>query len=93
MDTAHRHAWSVVDFGLTDGRPIMRQACACGATRTVPAWDRSWTPPEPTTSAPPPPTSEAPNTEGKALKALRGGSKRQGLDGYAIGSCLLRNVT
>ena len=45
MDSAHRHAWSIVDFGVADGRPIVRQACACGATRTVPAWDRSWTPP------------------------------------------------
>lgn len=44
MDGSHRHAWSVVDFGIADGRPIMHQACACGATRTVPAWDRAWTP-------------------------------------------------
>lgn len=44
MDGSHRHAWSVVDFGIADGRPIMRQACSCGATRTVPAWDRAWTP-------------------------------------------------
>ena len=40
----HRHQWSVVDFRLEDDRPIMRQACVCGATRSVPAWDRSWTP-------------------------------------------------
>ena len=45
MDSAHRHAWSIVDFGVADGRPLVRQACACGATRTVSAWDRSWTPP------------------------------------------------
>lgn len=42
---AHRHGWSVVDFGVVDDRPIMRQQCACGAERVVPAWDRSWTPP------------------------------------------------
>lgn len=43
-DAPHRHAWSVVDFGIADDRPFVRQRCACGAERTVPAWDRSWTP-------------------------------------------------
>jgi len=44
---AHRHAWSVVGFFVHDDRPKMRQRCACGQERSVPAWDRSWTPPEP----------------------------------------------
>jgi hypothetical protein len=43
---SHRHAWSAVDFMITDDRPRMRQVCGCGATREVPAWDRSWTPPQ-----------------------------------------------
>jgi len=44
-DATHRHTWSVVDFGVADDRPFMRQRCACGVERTVPAWDRAWTPP------------------------------------------------
>jgi predicted DsbA family dithiol-disulfide isomerase len=41
----HTHHWSVVDFGLIDERPIMRQRCDdCGAARTIPAWDRTWQP-------------------------------------------------
>ena len=43
----HRHRWSVEDFVFDDGRPLMRQRCGCGARRSVPAWDRSWTPPPP----------------------------------------------
>jgi len=42
---AHRHRWSVVDFLVQDNRPMMRQACACGAERAIPAWDRTWEPP------------------------------------------------
>jgi hypothetical protein len=41
---AHRHHWLVVDFFVADDRPMLRQACACGAKRSIPAWDRSWTP-------------------------------------------------
>ena len=41
----HRHQWSVAAFRLDDGRPLMVQRCDCGAERSVPAWDRSWTPP------------------------------------------------
>lgn len=41
----HHHRWSVEGFAFDAGRPIMRQRCECGAARTVPAWDRSWTPP------------------------------------------------
>ena len=40
----HAHRWSVVDFGLVDDRPMMRQHCDCGAERTIPAWDRTWQP-------------------------------------------------
>ena len=42
----HRHQWSVVDFYVDEGRPMMRQACACGAERTLRAWDRFWDPNE-----------------------------------------------
>jgi hypothetical protein len=41
---AHRHRWSVVDFFVDHDRPMLRQSCACGATRAIPAWDRSWSP-------------------------------------------------
>lgn len=40
----HRHQWSVVDFYVERDRPMMRQACACGATRAIRAWDRFWDP-------------------------------------------------
>jgi predicted DsbA family dithiol-disulfide isomerase len=40
----HSHRWAVIDFGLADDRPVMRQRCACGAERTIPAWDRTWQP-------------------------------------------------
>jgi hypothetical protein len=42
----HRHAWAYVDVGLDEGRPVVRQRCGCGAARSMPAWDRSWNPPE-----------------------------------------------
>jgi hypothetical protein len=41
----HRHAWTVVDFLVVADRPMMTQRCGCEATRTIPAWDRTWTPP------------------------------------------------
>lgn len=41
----HRHAWAVVDFGIVDGRPMVRQRCSCGTERQVPAFDRTWDPP------------------------------------------------
>jgi hypothetical protein len=41
----HRHAWTVVDFLVVDDRPMMTQRCGCGVLRTIPAWDRTWTPP------------------------------------------------
>ena len=44
-DEAHRHAWTVVDFLVLDDRPMMTQRCGCGMARTIPAWDRTWTPP------------------------------------------------
>jgi predicted DsbA family dithiol-disulfide isomerase len=40
----HSHRWAVIDFGLADDRPVMRQRCPCGAERTIPAWDRTWQP-------------------------------------------------
>jgi len=40
----HRHAWRIVDFLVSDNRPMLAQACACGATRVMRAWDRSWDP-------------------------------------------------
>jgi hypothetical protein len=43
-NVTHRHRWAVVDFFVEDERPMMRQACACGATRAIRAWDRSWDP-------------------------------------------------
>jgi hypothetical protein len=43
----HRHQWSVVDFYVEDDRPMMRQSCACGATRSIRAWDRTWDPTTP----------------------------------------------
>lgn len=43
--TAHRHQWTGADFYVADGRPMMRQACACGATREIRAFDVTWNPP------------------------------------------------
>ena len=40
------HAWATVDFGITDGRPTVRQRCTCGSERQVRAFDRTWDPPE-----------------------------------------------
>jgi hypothetical protein len=45
VDT-HRHRWAAVDFFVDDDRPMMRKTCSCGAARDIPAWDRSWTPPD-----------------------------------------------
>lgn len=36
----HRHRWVGVDFYLADGRPMMRQTCACGAERRLRAFER-----------------------------------------------------
>jgi predicted DsbA family dithiol-disulfide isomerase len=41
----HRHRWTVDGFAFEDGRPVLRQDCACGARRSLRAWDRAWTPP------------------------------------------------
>jgi hypothetical protein len=43
--TAHRHQWTGVDFYVAEGRPMMRQACACGTTREIRAFDVTWNPP------------------------------------------------
>ena len=43
--TAHRHLWRGADFYVADGRPMMRQACVCGTTREIRAFDVTWTPP------------------------------------------------
>jgi hypothetical protein len=41
---AHRHRWSVVDFFAEKDRPMVRQTCACSATRAIRAFDRTWAP-------------------------------------------------
>lgn len=38
----HRHSWTGVDFYLYDGRPMLRQTCACGAERQLRAFERYW---------------------------------------------------
>jgi hypothetical protein len=43
--TGHRHQWTGADFFLANGHPMMRQACACGTTREVRAFDVTWNPP------------------------------------------------
>jgi hypothetical protein len=43
-DALHRHRWAVIDFFVDQDRPMMRQSCACGGRRAIPAWDRSWDP-------------------------------------------------
>jgi hypothetical protein len=42
----HVHRWSTDAFALEDERPLARQSCACGAARTIRAWERYWTPGE-----------------------------------------------
>jgi hypothetical protein len=44
----HRHRWSVVDFYVDQDRPMMHQACSCGAVRGIRAWDHFWDPQAPT---------------------------------------------
>jgi hypothetical protein len=43
-DAPHRHRWAVTDFFVVEDRPMMRQSCACGERRAIPAWDRRWDP-------------------------------------------------
>jgi hypothetical protein len=43
-DGAHRHRWIGLDFFVADDRPMMRQSCPCGASRTIQAWDVTWAP-------------------------------------------------
>jgi hypothetical protein len=40
----HRHRWSQVDFFVDGERPMVRSTCACGETRTIRAFDRTWEP-------------------------------------------------
>jgi hypothetical protein len=47
------HRWSVVGFELVDERPMVRRRCLdCGNERTIPAWNRTWTPPDRTRTGP-----------------------------------------
>ena len=41
----HHHGWAVVDFFVEADRPMMRQACVCGTTREIRAFDVTWNPP------------------------------------------------
>ena len=43
----HRHRWTGVDFFVADERPMLRQMCACGASRDVQAFDVTWEPERP----------------------------------------------
>ena len=36
----HEHRWSGVAFFLEDDHPWFRMRCACGAERTIRAWER-----------------------------------------------------
>ena len=41
----HRHVWQGTEFFLADEHPWFSQTCACGAVRTLKAWERYWLPP------------------------------------------------
>jgi hypothetical protein len=44
MRAAHEHAWGWLDLALEGERPFVRQRCACGAVRSIRAWERYWDP-------------------------------------------------
>ncbi len=44
MRADHRHAWAVTDLFHDGDRPMVAQACGCGATRTIRAFERYWRP-------------------------------------------------
>lgn len=44
-DVPHVHDWAGMAFDVDAGEhPVMMQSCACGATRTVRAWEAFWEP-------------------------------------------------
>ena len=43
---SHHHRWLGVEFFLRDEHPMFRMRCACGAERTIRAWERFWNPTE-----------------------------------------------
>jgi hypothetical protein len=47
----HEHRWSGVAFFLEDEKPWFRMRCACGAERTIRAWER-YSVPDPEPDAP-----------------------------------------
>jgi hypothetical protein len=51
MASPHDHRWSGVAFFLEDDHPWFRVRCACGAERTIRAWER-YSEPGPDTDAP-----------------------------------------
>lgn len=40
----HRHAWKGAQSYLREERPWSRMRCACGAERSIRAWERYWDP-------------------------------------------------
>ena len=62
----HDHRWAGVAFFLEDDHPWFRMRCACGAERTIRAWER-YSDPEPDADAPterPAAGAPAPATDG-----------------------------
>ena len=47
----HRHRWAGIELFLRTGHPYMNQACPCGATQELRAFERYWQP-EPAAPAP-----------------------------------------
>ncbi len=40
----HVHEWQGYTFGFDGEHPVAEQACACGATRSIRAWEATWEP-------------------------------------------------
>ena len=51
MAAPHDHRWAGVAFFLEDEHPWFRMRCACGAERTIRAWER-YSDPDPETDEP-----------------------------------------
>lgn len=43
-EARHRHDWQGMSFDLDGEHPIAVQTCACGATRSIRAWEAYWEP-------------------------------------------------
>jgi hypothetical protein len=43
-EARHVHDWSGMAFELDGEHPIAVQACPCGATRSIRAWEAYWEP-------------------------------------------------